>query len=100
MNYPIVLIFIFMNDDKEKNKRSVWQTLFDVLPFTDKVLRQRLHLDTPNPEKLEKEYYLFLVKKLLNTAATYGLDIDIEDALSYLEYKYKQIRHGNKKTDD
>lgn len=88
------------DENKERNKRGVWQTLFDVLPITDKILKQRLHIDTPNPERIEKEYYIFLVKKLLNTASKMGLDIDIEDAMSYLEYKYKQIRHGNKETDD
>jgi hypothetical protein len=39
-------------------------------------------------------------KKLLLTASIYGFDIDINEAMAYLEYKYNELKNGNKKTDD
>jgi hypothetical protein len=39
-------------------------------------------------------------KKLLLTASIYGFDIDINDAMAYLEYKYNRLKNGNKETNN
>ncbi len=88
------------NNDKEEAFKRAWKKFFDTIGFTKKVLEQRLQLDNPNQDRLEKDYYIFLVKKLLSTASKYGFNIDINEAMAYLEYKYNELKNGNKKTDD